>query len=145
MKVYESNHLIKSEDLNHHGTLFAARAASWLIEAGFVAAACEHGNTDEVVLRNLHNMSFSKPIQKGRIVNFYSRVVYAGQTSLMVAVCAEDSVSGEKAVEGYITFVTVNKENGGKLVHNVILDETTDENELRQRKQAEAIRNSSRQ
>ena len=32
-------HLVKSEDLNHHRTLFAGRGAEWLVEAGFIAAA----------------------------------------------------------------------------------------------------------
>ena len=37
MKEYKISHLIKSEDLNHHGTLFAGRTAEWLVEA---AAGC---------------------------------------------------------------------------------------------------------
>lgn len=43
MKVFKISHLVKSEDLNHHGTLFAGRTAEWLVEAGFVTAAAEHG------------------------------------------------------------------------------------------------------
>lgn len=123
MKVYETLHLVKGEDLNHHGTLFAARAAAWLVEAGFAAAACEHGDTDEIVLRNLQNMSFSRPVKKGTVVRFESRVVYAGSTSLMVAVTAKDAMTGEQAIEGFITFVTINKETGIKKQHSVMLDE----------------------
>ena len=123
MKVYETLHLVKGEDLNHHGTLFAARAAAWLVEAGFAAAACEHGDTDEIVLRNLQNMSFSKPVKKGTVVRFESRVVYAGSTSLTVAVQAKDAMAGEQAIEGFITFVTIDKETGKKKKHNVMLDE----------------------
>lgn len=140
MKEYETFHLVKGEDLNHHGTLFAARAAAWLVEAGFVAAACEHGNNEEVVLRNLHNMSFSKPVQKGTIVKFVSRVVYAGSTSLMVSVLAKDAMSGATAVEGYITFVTIEDGTGQKKVHGILLDDTEDVEELRQRQQAQTIR-----
>lgn len=44
MKVFKISHLVKSEDLNHHGTLFAGRTAEWLVEAGFVTAAAEHGD-----------------------------------------------------------------------------------------------------
>ena len=123
MKVYETLHLVKGEDLNHHGTLFAARAAAWLVEAGFAAAACEHGDTDEIVLRNLQNMSFSKPVKKGTVVRFESRVVYAGSTSLTVAVQAKDAMTGEQAIEGFITFVTIDKETGKKKQHSVMLDE----------------------
>lgn len=32
MKEFKISHLIKSEDLNHHGTLFAGRTAEWLVE-----------------------------------------------------------------------------------------------------------------
>jgi len=39
METLTIYHLIKSEDLNHHGTLFAGRGAEWMVEAGFVAAA----------------------------------------------------------------------------------------------------------
>ena len=42
MKKYYATHLVKSEDLNHHGTLFAARTASWFVESAFIAAACEY-------------------------------------------------------------------------------------------------------
>lgn len=39
MKKYYTTHLVKSEDLNHHGTLFAARMASWFVDAAFARAA----------------------------------------------------------------------------------------------------------
>lgn len=39
MKKYYTTHLVKSEDLNHHGTLFAARMASRFVEA-IRAAEC---------------------------------------------------------------------------------------------------------
>ena len=37
--VYSSMRLVKGEDLNHHGTLYAGRTAEWFVEAGFIAAA----------------------------------------------------------------------------------------------------------
>ena len=39
MQTLSVYHLVKSEDLNHHRTLFAGRGAEWLVEAGFIAAA----------------------------------------------------------------------------------------------------------
>lgn len=136
MKVYETLHLVKGEDLNHHGTLFAARAAAWLVEAGFAAAACEHGDTDEIVLRNLQNMSFSKPVDKGTVVKFESRVVYAGNTSLMVAVTAKNAMTDELAIEGFITFVTIDKDSRKKKQHAVALDEALGEEEMQLREKA---------
>ena len=36
-KTFITHHLVRSEDLNHHGTLFAGRSSEWFIEAGFIA------------------------------------------------------------------------------------------------------------
>ena len=140
MREYETLHLVKGEDLNHHGTLFAARGAAWLVEAGFAAVACEHGNTEEIVLRNMHDMSFMKPVKKGSILRFLSRVVYVGTTSLTTYVVAKDAINDEVALEGYITFVTIDAETGKKLAHKVILDESMDEEEKLRRECVKQIR-----
>ena len=39
MQPVLTHHFVKSEDLNHHGTLFAGRTAEWFVEAGLMAAA----------------------------------------------------------------------------------------------------------
>lgn len=139
MKIYETTHLVKGEDLNHHGTLFAARAASWLVEAAFVAAGCAYGK-NELVCRNLHQMSFTRPVQPGTILNLSSRVVLAGKTSFMVSVTAVDTFTGQQAFEGMITFVTVDEKTGKKVEHGIILDESADAAEERLRKEAERIK-----
>jgi len=36
MESFSSYHLVKSEDLNHHGTLFAGRSAEWTCSAAEV-------------------------------------------------------------------------------------------------------------
>ena len=38
IKSFSTYHLVKSEDLNHHGTLYAGRSAEWFVEAGFIPA-----------------------------------------------------------------------------------------------------------
>ena len=39
LEALKTCRLIKSEDLNHHGTLFAGRCAEWFVESGFIAVA----------------------------------------------------------------------------------------------------------
>lgn len=136
MKQYETSHLVKQEDLNHHGTLFAARAAAWFVEAAFVAAGCVCETTEGIVCRNINDMSFRRPVKKGTIVKFLARVVYAGKSSFKVAVTAVDALSGEAYIEGRITFVTID-ENGCKREHHIVLDEPEDENERKQREDAQ--------
>lgn len=141
MKKYYTTHLVKSEDLNHHNTLFAARTAAWFVESAFVCAACEHGDPKEIVCRNIHGMSFSSPVKPGDIVKFTAQVVYAGTTSIMVHVGVSSELTDEKAVDGYLTFVTIDHNTGKKKAHNIVLDETENEYEIKIRENALKLRN----
>lgn len=138
MKQYETSRLVKQEDLNHHGTLFAARAAAWFVEAAFVAAGCACGTSEGIVCRSMHEMSFRKPVQKGTILKFLARVVYAGKSSFRVMVTAVDALNAQLYIEGSLTFVTVD-ENGCKREHHIVLDEPEDEAERRQREAVNKI------
>lgn len=139
MKKYGTSHLVAGEDLNHHGTLFAARAAAWFVEAAFVAASCTYGK-NEIVCLNIQNMSFKRPVKPGTILNFEARVVLAGKTSFIVAVSAADALTGEGVIDGMITFVTVDEQTGKKVEHHIVLDEPEDEEEMQQRAVAEALK-----
>ena len=132
MKEYKTIHLIKSEDLNVHGTLFAARAASWFVESGFIAAACDYGNPKEIVCINVHGMIFSKPVHNGEIVNFTSRVVRLGTSSITVAIEVTAEIAGDSILTGFATFVTVDS-FGKKKPHKLRIDATNDEKELKLR------------
>ncbi len=52
--------LVKSEDLNHHGTLFAGRCAEWFVEAGFIAVASVLP-AENIVCMKIHGLEFSRP------------------------------------------------------------------------------------
>lgn len=123
MKKYETLHLVKMEDLNHHGTLFAAKATAWMVEAGFAAAACEHGNPNEIVLRGMQDVSYTKPVAKGTVVRYESRVVQAGVTSLTVCIQAKNAITEEMFLEGYITFVTIDEHTATKKAHGITVDD----------------------
>ena len=45
-------HKVKSDDLNHHGTLFAEKTAMWFVEADFIAAT-SLTSPESVVLMNI--------------------------------------------------------------------------------------------
>lgn len=139
MKKYCSIHLVKGEDLNHHGTLFAARTASWFVESAFSAAAAEHKNSSEILCRNIHGMSFGIPIHNGDVVCFTSRVVRAGSTSLTVHVSVASELSGTQQVQGFITFVTVSRETGKAIRHGIVLDSAEDAAEEACRTEAQRL------
>lgn len=139
MKHYISTHLIKSEDLNHHGTLFAGRMAEWFVEGTFIAAASLYGNPENIVCVKVHGMKFSGPATKGDIITLMTRVVYVGNTSLTVygKVCRHDN--DNILVNGFVTFVCVD-ENGRKMPHNIVLPDPEDDEQRQLREMAKTLR-----
>ncbi|MPN19303.1 hypothetical protein SDC9_166670 [bioreactor metagenome] len=139
MKIYTSYKLIKMEELNHHGTLFAGRTAEIFVESGFTAASLEVKNPDQIVLVKIHSMTFNEPIQKGDVIRMESQIVRLGKTSLTAHITISSSVKNITPVEGFITFVNVDK-SGKKIPHNLVLDETKNLKELELREIAKNLK-----
>lgn len=117
---FRYDRLVKSEDLNHHHTLFAGRCAEWFVEAGFIACASvlPPGN---IVCLQIHGLSFTHPAQSGDIVRFTSKIVHTGRTSLKVYVTLHLQKINNPIVEGFITFVHVDDE-GKSEPHGLTLE-----------------------
>jgi acyl-CoA hydrolase len=113
--VFTSVHLVKGEDLNHHGTLYAGRTAEWFVESGFIAAA-SMTKPENIVCLKIHGMMFSRPIRKGELPVFTSRVALTGDTKIVSLI--EVRVLGKLAVRGFITFIHVDLE-GKSLPHGL--------------------------
>jgi acyl-CoA hydrolase len=121
--TFSTNRLVKGEDLNHHGTLYAGRTSEWFVEAGFVAAA-NMTNPENIVCLQIHNMMFSRPVHKGDVVCLESRIVYAGKTSLVANIHMK--AHDKEVLNGFITFVHVDKA-GHPLQHGIKISPTTAE------------------
>ena len=124
-RIFHSDRLVKSEDLNHHGTLFAGRSAEWFVEAGFIAAASVLPAKNIVCLK-VHGLTFTRPIAAGEIVCFESRIIKTGRTSLTVYV--ELAIEDQEApiLNGFITFVHVD-DHGHATPHGLELVPETEE------------------
>lgn len=138
MKNYIVSRLVKSEDLNHHGTLFAGRTAEWFVEASFIAAASTIGNPENIVCINIHGLQFKFPITKGDIITFTSRVVRLGKTSITVYTTVHSETRDITPVDGFLTFISVDKDNK-KIPHNLVLDEASSEEEKEARARANEL------
>ncbi|QYE98205.1 acyl-CoA thioesterase [Paraclostridium sordellii] len=128
MEYYDTYRLVKSEDLNHHGTLFAGRMTEWFVESCFITVANEYKHPENLVCLKVHEVKFSKPIRKGDIINIKSKIVYAGKTSLTVY--GKVLRDGNTIVEGFLTFVCVDKD-GVKMPHNLVLQEPRTEEDIK--------------
>jgi len=106
-----ASHLVKSIDLNHHGTLFAGRMAEWLVEVGFITAraalACEPG---ALVCVRLHGMDFRESINKGETLVLEGRVAHVGRSSITIYVEAyalRPATPRSSSTDGFVTLVHV--------------------------------------
>jgi len=136
-KIISYDRLVKSEDLNHHGTLFAGRCAEWFVEAAFIAAASvlPAGN---VVCLKLQGLEFTRPIYLGQIARFESKIIHTGKSSLMVHVELRTIDDLRPLVNGFITFVHID-EKGQPEPHGLQL-EWVDEKDLRLHELAKELR-----
>lgn len=123
-QLFTLYHLVKSEDLNHHGTLYAGRTAEWFVEAGFVAAA-SLTNPKNILCLKIHGLTFTSPVKPGEIVRFDSQIILAGRTSL-VAFVRVQTAAGVGVVRGFITFIHVN-EDGKPEPHGIEINPESDD------------------
>jgi acyl-CoA hydrolase len=130
MKVHTIERLVKGEDLNHHGTLFAGRMAEWFVEGAFIAAASIYGKPESIVCLKIHGFKFSAPINKGDIVKLNTLVINSGRTSITVYGKVTKNSGDTVIVDGFITFVSVD-EKGNKIPHHINLPKWENEEEIR--------------
>jgi acyl-CoA hydrolase len=121
-KIFHLDRLVKSEDLNHHRTLYAGRCAEWFVEAGFIAVASVLP-PDRIVCLKIHGLTFAHPAHSGDIVQFTSKIVETGRTSLKVSVDLTLQGELEPIVSGMITFIHVN-DLGRPEPHGLVLEKT---------------------
>jgi len=127
-ETFHYDRLVKGEDLNHHGTLFAGRSAEWFVEAGFISAASVLPSQNIVCLK-IHGLTFTQPIRAGEIARFESRIVHTGRSSLVVSIQLKLQNRDEPVITGFITFVNIN-ETGKAEPHGLELEPTSEEDIL---------------
>jgi acyl-CoA hydrolase len=120
LKETRTTRLVKSQDLNHHGTLFAGRMAEWLVESCFLAAARYLGNPKDLVCVKIHGLTFTKPAHPGDTIELVAVPARTGTKSLTVGAEVFVNDETEPTVRGFSTFVTVDDE-GRSYAHGLRL------------------------
>jgi acyl-CoA hydrolase len=136
IKEYPTHRLVKSEDLNHHGTLYAGRSAEWFVESGFIAASALI-NPRSLICLKIHGMCFSSPVRPGESICYTSKIVHAGKSSLTSYIKVARVTKPEVTiVDGFITFVHVD-ENTKACPHGKIIEPITEEDIILSKKASE--------
>jgi len=125
IKEYPTHRLVKSEDLNHHGTLYAGRSAEWFVESGFVSASSLI-NPKNIICLKIHGMHFGSPVKPGECICYTSKIVYTGRSSLIAYIrVARVSSPDDIIVDGFITFVHVD-DNTKPRPHGITIEPETE-------------------
>jgi acyl-CoA hydrolase len=131
MKSFVTSRLIKSEDMNHHDTLFAGRMAEWFAEATFLGASDlygKYGEKDHLVAVEIQSLKYTGPSFNGDMIRFVSTAVQAGRTSLTMYTKVLRNNTEIKIAEGYVTFVCIDGDKK-KIPHNIELEPPSTEEE----------------
>ncbi len=75
-------HLVRPADLNNHGTLFGGTTLGWMDQAGALAAVKRARS--RVLLRQVREANFIKPVYPAQRVALYAQVTVTGRTSITV-------------------------------------------------------------
>lgn len=112
-----TNHLIKSEDLNHHLTLYAGRCVEWCVEMAYVTAQRCFDKSRPLVFMSIRSLSMRSPARLGDILQLTGTVDYTGDSTIGVRVdarLAQPAGEGRAVATGTFLFCTVDAE--GKAV-----------------------------
>lgn len=110
--------LVRPENLNHHGTLFAGVTSMWFVEGAFIEASRVYGDPTKIVCIKVHGMKFIRPGNNGDIVQIESVLAHVGKTSLTIYTKIYKRLTKEQLVDGFVTFVTVD-EKGKSMPHGI--------------------------
>lgn len=137
MKRYRSSHMVRMENLNHHGNLYAGQGIEWMIETSFITVCTEYGDPQGLLYKNTHKFDFYKSVVPGDIITYEGLIVRTGRTSLTLRVGLYNEKTGVLHAEGFTTFVSVD-EQGRAVPHGIVLDEPADEEEISWRREADS-------
>jgi acyl-CoA hydrolase len=125
-----SSRLVKSEDLNHHQTLFAGRCAEWFVEASFITVASKL-KVDSVVCLKIHGLEFLHPVHAGDILNFESKIISGGKSTLTTYTRVYRNETPDITFcDGFVTFVHVDENTRPQPHGLIIVPETEQEIEM---------------
>ena len=110
--------LVMPQDANVVGTLFGGQMVSWMDIAAAKAAFrfLKGTEADVVVTRAIDSIEFTKPVHVGNWVNFESRIIKTGNSSIVIQVDAfKESHDEDKvlACSAIFTMVSVKKGSDG--------------------------------
>lgn len=116
-----TRHLVRPEDLNHHGTLFGGRIAEWMTEAAFIGMAEILEHTEHAVIVCTKELRIKHPVSPGTVLQLDYETEAVGTTSITIRIHGINMLDEDlEYCSGSFIFVTTD-ENGHKKAHGIHL------------------------
>ncbi len=112
-------------DLNPRDNLYAGSCARYMVETGFLTVQ-SYLASPHIVCFSLTGLKFLKPIHKGMSVKMTGTVVDAGRTSVGVYMEMTELLTGVRAAEGFLTFVSIAEETQRPVPHHKVFPGVSD-------------------
>ncbi len=116
-RVITTTHLVKSEDLNHHQTLYGGRCVEWAVEMAYITAQNCFDESKSLVFISIRNLAMRTPARLGELVEYTGQIDYVGESTIGIRVDAhmlQPRNDAKVVVTGTFLFCTVDKD--GKAV-----------------------------
>jgi acyl-CoA hydrolase len=139
MEAIRVPRLVKTEDMNHHGNLYAGRMAEWFVEACYLCAVQAPALPGAMVCLKIHDLVIKKPCPGGETICLETRIAKAGSSSLTVYGKIVSHAGRRFHADGYVTFVCVDK-HGRPTAHRLRLPRAADAEERAIRRRAAALK-----
>jgi acyl-CoA hydrolase len=123
----EINDIVLPGDTNKYNTLFGGRLMEMVDKAAAICSVrfCHK----EVVTASIEAVDFHIPIKEGYFVKIYAKLIYTGNTSMLVRVrvWGEEPLTGksEQCCTAYVTMVAIDNRGKPRTVSELIVE--TDE------------------
>ena len=116
--VIGSRHIVKYPDCNATNNLFGGTLMMWIDEAAAIIASFQM-KEEYIVTRHFGGLDFNLPIERGRVVTIWCKIVHEGNTSLTLETLVTkrnlESRDHTICATNTITFVAISKEGKPKI------------------------------
>ena len=115
---HEKTLLIRSEFLNHYGTLFGGYMMQWADDMAYNAASLAFPDA-RFVTKLFGQFDFTTPVGSGDIIKIFSEVEHVGTTSCKIKVWAVNAQTGADVFRTFAVMVNV-REGKAAVIHTPV-------------------------
>ena len=123
-----SSSMVFPSDTNDYGTMYGGRLIEMMDMVGGICA--RRFSSHKAVTASIEDMQFNKPINRGDIIEFKSKVIYTGRTSMVVKTkVTREGYDEAKEICARAYFVFVAMDSNGKPTEVPTLELVTEKEE----------------